>query len=209
MASPVRSTVRVSLGAFVGGPAAQPPSDTIYHLRTETPHLHDFSVFGPFHCLEAVVPSIISKLRKESPAGLDMFGEIMSTGPNALSSFEHIVAPLPGGNTLVIRLIKEQNAEVAATLPGPAWTVVCGELLSPTVHGTGLEDLTLCGSFVSAQKANEALRQVVDDKLRGNPRGKRFEVPKDDGTITCMARLGSETWIVESRFDSGIEIFEE
>ena len=67
------------------------------------------------------MPSIKTKLQQESPTGLAMFEEVMSTGPNALPSFEHIVAPLLGNHTMTIRLVKEQNAEVAATLPGPTW----------------------------------------------------------------------------------------
>jgi hypothetical protein len=209
MATPVRTTMRVTLSALSGEPAVPPQPDTIYYLKTETPHLHDFSVFGPFHCLEAVLPSIKAKLREESPAGLAMFDEVMSRGPNALSSFEHIVAPLQGNHTMVIRLVKEQNAEVAATLPGPTWTIICGEPLSSAAEAMKLKDLSLCGTFVSAQKANEALRRVVADKLQGNSRGRKLELPKEDGTMACLAQLGGKTWLVESRFDSGAEIFEE
>jgi hypothetical protein len=201
--------------AFSSRLAASPQLDTIYYLKTETPHLHDFSVFGPFHCLEAIVPSIKAKLRQESPMGLAIFEEIMSTGPNALPSFEHIVAPLLGNHTMTIRLVKEQNAEVAATLPGPTWIVFCAELLPSTLEPQDrngrmkLKDMSICGAFVSAQKANQALQQVVADKLQGKLGGRKLELPKEDGTLACMAKLGSKAWLVESRFESGAEIFEE
>ena len=159
------------------------------------------------------MPSIKTKLQQESPAGLAMFEEVMSTGPNALPSFEHIVAPLLGNHTMTIRLVKEQNAEVAATLPGPTWIVLCSELLSSTPEpqgrngGVKLKDMSICGAFVSAQKANQALQQVVADKLRGKSRGRKVELPKEDGTLACMAQVGSKAWLVESRFESGAEIF--
>jgi len=147
--------------------------------------------------------------------GLAMFEEMMSTGPNALPSFEHIVVPLSGNLTMTIRLVKEQNAEVAATLPGPTWVVFCAELLSSTPEPQDgnermkLKDMSICGAFVSAQKANQALRQVVADKLQGKSGGRKLELPKEDGTLACMAKLGSKSWLVESRFESGAEIFEE
>ena len=160
------------------------------------------------------MPSIKAKLRQESAAGLAMFEEVMSTGPNALPSFEHIIAPLPGNHTMTIRLVKEQNAEVAATLPGPTWVVFCAELLSSTPEpqdrngGVKLKDMSICGAFVSAQKANQALHQVVTDKLHGKSGGRKLELPKEDGTLTCIAQLGSKAWLLESRFESGAEIFE-
>lgn len=206
--------MRITGSAFSSTPAASPQLDTIYYLKTETPHLHDFSVFGPFHCLDAIVPSIKAKLRQESPTGLAMFEEMMSTSPNALSSFEHIVAPLLGNHTMTIRLVMEQNAEVAETLPGQTWVVFCAELLSSTPEpqdkneGVKLKDMSICGAFVSAQKANQALQQVVADKLQGKSGGTKLELPKEDGTLACMAQLGSKAWLVESRFESGVEIFE-
>jgi hypothetical protein len=214
MATNVRTSMRITGSAFSSKPAASPQLDTIYYLKTETPHLHDFSVFGPFHCLEAIVPSIKAKLQQESPTGLAMFEDVMSTGPNALPSFEHIVAPLLGNHTMTIRLVKEQNAEVAATLPGPSWVVFCAELLSSKPEpqdrngGVKMKDMSICGAFVSAQKANQALQQVVADKLQGKSGGRKLELPKEDGTLACMAQLGSKAWLVESRFESGAEIFE-
>ena len=161
-----------------------------------------------------MVPSIKAKLRQESPTGLAMFEEMMSTGPSALSSFEHIVAPLSDNHTMTIHLVKEQNPEVAAALPGPTWVVLCAELLSSTPEsqdrdeGAKLKDMSICGAFVSVQKANQALQQVVADKLQGRSGGRKFELGKEDGTLTCIAQLGSKAWLVESRFDSGVEIFE-
>jgi hypothetical protein len=211
MARPSRTTVRVNGNFFSGMEPPATPRDTIYYVKTETPHLGDFSIFGPFECLEAVVPSIRLKLQETSPAGLNTFDEMMTTGPNALMSFEYVVAPLPDGCTMTIRLLKEQNAELAATLPGPAWVVLCAEptpsSLASRDEEPKLKDLTICGAFISAEKANQAARQVVADKLQGMRRGRRVEEMKSDGTVQCAAISATQAWLVEVKRESGTEYF--
>lgn len=69
-----------------------------------------------------MAPSTLLKLRQKSPAGLQMF-ESMLQLLTGLGLSEHLNASLPGGNNLTIRVLPENNSEVAATLPGPAWQV--------------------------------------------------------------------------------------
>ena len=132
MDAPVPPQLRINFGAaqraLRGDSSLPQPTDTIYYLKTETPHLHDFSLFGTLDLIAAIVPSIRKKPQQTIPTGLKMSDEMMST--TGLSSFEYIVAPLPGGHSMTIRLIREQNAAVAATLPGPVWYVACAEGLS-------------------------------------------------------------------------------
>lgn len=165
MAQPqrVHTTMRVNGANVFGLGSPQPPTDTIYYLRTSTPHLHDLSLIGPFHVLDAMVPSLRAKLRDESPAGLQMLDEMMAA--SRISAFEHINAPLPGlGNhKMRIELIREKNPEVLAILPGPVWLVVISEPLQGAQLGPipKLKSQRFHGTFISAEKAKEAARELL------------------------------------------------
>jgi hypothetical protein len=181
--------------------------DTIYYIKTDTPHLSDCSFFGPFKSLEAAVPSIRKNLYQTSLPGLDTFDELMSASPNGLTSLQHFAAPLRDGGVMMIHIVKEQNAEVAATLPGPAWVVVCSELVIPPSAPKGVpkvKDLTICQTFVSAEKANQAVRRIATQKLQGMRGGRQFEIMNSDGTISCGVTSPTEVWAVEAKWESGI-----
>src|SRR5580700_4281357 len=99
-------------GGFIVQQSAMPCSeDTIYYIKTDTPHLSDCSFFGPFKSLEAAVPSIRKNLYQTSLPGLDTFDELMSASPNGLTSLQHFAAPLRDGGVMMIHIVKEQNAE--------------------------------------------------------------------------------------------------
>jgi hypothetical protein len=161
-------------------------------------------LFGPFGQLEAIVPSLRKKLQQTSPAGLKMFDEVIAIG--GLSSFEHIVAPLPDGHSMTIRLIKEQNAAVSATLPGPAWYVVFAELLSPP---SKWKNLFLCGTYTSTETANQAAQRAVVVRKQRVPGAVHSEEKREDGTIQCTIVAPNKIWVIESRFDSGVQYFED
>jgi splicing suppressor protein 51 len=212
MADTTPTTVHVKGEIFDHKPASS-STDTIYYIKTHIPHLDYFTMFGPFHCPEAAVPSIQGKLKQTSAAGLDIFNEILSAAPNAIESFEHLEAPLANGKTMMIQLIKEQNLELAASLPGPSWVVLCGEIAgsSPAsiVKEPKLKNMDICGAFLTVEKANEAAQQVAAGKLRGMQGGQRIEYPKTDGALMSMLISPTGVYLVEVRRDSGDESFDE
>jgi len=213
MAAPERTVMRFSINNFQAllgrnsAPSSPQPTDTIYYLKTETPHLHDFSVFGPFHLREAIVPSIRQKLQQTSPAGLATFDDLISR--MGLSSFEHIVAPLPGGHSMTIRLIKEKNPEVAATLPGPAWYVVSVEQLSLYSSFSEFKSFDICGTYTSAEAANQAARRLAEAKKQEEPGAIHGQDMRDNGTIQCVILSRDNAWGIGVHFDSGVEYFED
>ncbi|KAH8819308.1 hypothetical protein F5884DRAFT_760222 [Xylogone sp. PMI_703] len=143
-----------------------------------------------------------------SPAGLDTFNEMLSSGQNGLESFQHIEVPLSGGHKMMVRLTREENPEVAAKLPGPTWVVVCVEA-KPKDAADGqplLEDMIICGAFLSMDKANEAARQVLADITRGVEARKVEQIQKN-GALACVAVSPIKTWMVEVKYESGIEYF--
>jgi hypothetical protein len=201
MAEPIRTTFRVN-GNFFNEADCHLSQDAIYYVMTETPHLADFSFFGPFKCLEVAVPSIRYRLQQTSHPGLDTFDElIMSAGPNALTSLHHFTAPLQDGGVMVIHFIKEKNAEVAATLPGPAWIVICAELVLPQPTPRGglkLKGSTICRTFVSAEEANQAARQIAADELQRMRGGRQSEKMKSSGTVCVVVMSPTKGLVMEA-----------
>ena len=90
-------------------PAPPEPADVIYYITTETPHISDFSVFGPFHCLDATVPSIRHKLATVSSQALEFFD--MQLPGWGHGGFSHIKAPLApdGKHHMLLKLEKFEN----------------------------------------------------------------------------------------------------
>lgn len=214
MASSSRTTVRVNLNSLkqmAGASSAPPPppAGTIYYVQTSTPHIHDMSMFGPFHCLEALVPSVRRKLAQTSPAGLLTFDEMLSSADGHIS-FEHILAPLEDGNKMMIQVITRCNSEVAASLPGPVWNVVCSEILNPFDPASPkLKSFDIVGSFISPEAANEAVREVVASKARGMRAARQMVERQDDGATNALVMNSSACWIVESKLDDGVGHFDD
>jgi hypothetical protein len=155
MADATPTTVHVKV-EILDHKSASSSTYTIYYTNTHIPHLDDFTVFGPFHCPEATVPAIQGKLKQTSAAGLDAFNEILSSAPNAIEFFEHLEAPLSNGKTMMIQLIKEQNSELAAALPGPSWVVLCCEIagssLASIVKEPKLKNMDIAVPFLLLRK---------------------------------------------------------
>jgi mitochondrial splicing suppressor protein 51 len=212
MAESTPTAVPVNGGILDHEPAGS-STDTIYYIKTHIPHLDDFTMFGPFHCPEAAVPSIQRKLQQTSVTGLDAFNEILSSAPNGIESFEHLEAPLSNGKTMVIQLVKEQNPELAAALPSSSWVVLCCEIAGASLASMDKEPrikkMDICGSFLTIEKANEAAQQVVEEKLRGMQGGKKIKNSKSNGALMSAIISPTQGYLVQVKRDSGAESFDE
>ena len=200
----VRTTIRVNPFKRGSPPSSSSSSDTIYYLKTSTPHLYDFSLFGPFHVLDAIVPSLHTKLQATSPAGLAMFEDLMAAG--GIAGFQHIKAPLPGpeNHTMTVELVEEVNPEVLAILPGPAWTVVISEILPDyDASDPKLKSQELRGTFISAEKANNAARELLRDVLKSMRGGQAIDMPRADGGVDYAVVSAKESLVIEVRLDRG------
>ena len=110
---------------------------------------------------------------------------------------------------MTIRLIREKNPEAAATLPGPAWHVACVEPLSLDSNLSELKSLELCGTYTSAEAANQAVRRVAAAKKQEEPGAMHGEHMGENGTIQCVVMSRNKIWVIIVNFDSGVEYFED
>jgi hypothetical protein len=201
-----KTTMRLNMtqiNAMLNPTSAPPePADTIYYITTETPHISDFSVFGPFHCLDATVPSIRNKLASVSPKALEVFDEQLPAWGHG--GFAHIKAPLgpDGGHHMLLKLEKHKNATVRAALPGPAYTVLhCVDHIEKSSQET-----TICGTLLTVEAANQAARDKMEKEITGKSGVFRAEEILGDGTLSLAAGNSRYRWIVQVKYDSGEEI---
>ena len=164
-----RTTFRMNLGEFLGNDQHTPrtpkpvPEGTVYHILTESPSLKDYTGFGPFHCIEATVESILDKLQRVSMPGFRAFTEVLSQWCDG--SVVQMKAPLGDGNHITIRLIEEHNPAVAAALPGPAWTVRRSIFKGAVVQQLRYTDFDIVGSYLDKEQAFKAAREKMDRLL--------------------------------------------
>lgn len=90
-------------------------------------------------------------------------------------------------------------------LPGSTWVVKCSEVVRSEQK---LLDLTICGAFVGVEKANEEAQQVAKDRMSGLQGGKVIEQPSEDGCISRLVVSFTRSYVVEVRWESGIEFFD-
>lgn len=144
--------------------------------------------------------SLLEKLRKEYPIGLEMFLGWAREGLT-ITQMENFRFPIDSaGHEFTVRSHKEHNPQVAATLPGPSWSVVSayfkkGKQETQEVHQT----------YTSLEAANRGARAQMRDQLRGqtdymDP----IERMQDHGTIAMMAFRGESVLFVLSHYDPGI-----
>jgi len=97
-----RATVRLNWHKMRSDTTATPPTDMIYYLKTEVPHLHEFSTWGPSNQLDRMAGAVRQTLKLQSPGSVPVFDEAMAAAPP--TAFEHIIAPLDGDRTVKISL---------------------------------------------------------------------------------------------------------
>ena len=185
--------------------------DPIYYIRTETPHMGDFSAIGPFKTYEEMLPSIRFKLADVSPPALKAFNEMMESA-KSIEGFEHINAPLEDGNITTVRIEREENAEVAAALPCSVWKVQCGTVLTGKAQ-TGplvdLEDMEHISTFLSVEKANQAAREVRDEKCEMVSGATKTEWTRPNGSLAVGVKNDTHVWMIEVVREPGIQLAEQ
>jgi hypothetical protein len=169
---------------------------TIFHLMTEIPQIHDFSRFGPFHSRKAMVLSIQQKLEDETPTGLDEFMDFISE-PAGLDDFEGMTTRTKDGNTLNIYVLEEENAEVAATLPGPAWVVVTARFNMIPYYQ---KDHDVDRTYTSAEAANQGAKELLVEMMPGARYVEKYD---EKGLFVGATEAGGEALMVTVSYDRG------
>ncbi|KAK5138551.1 hypothetical protein LTR08_000139 [Meristemomyces frigidus] len=168
--------MRVNYGDFLrsrnpeSSAQASTPNETIYYLRTSTPHLHDISVLGPYHSIEALVAQAVHNFGDECASGVEALQDFAKEG--MLDAFGHITSPINNDPNKVktIRVIKEQNSAMAATLPGPTWYILSTDidpaLAYATIRGSSLDALVGL-AYAAMERSGPALLPVEDMMVHG------------------------------------------
>lgn len=192
-------------GYFKGAQLPSTDPETIYYIQTHTPHVGDFSFFGPFREPDEAEPSIRNKLQEASPVGHVLFDEMISSRQDGLASFDHLDVPLAGGRTMTLKLLKEKNAEVKATLPGPSWLVLIAEQspIRSSADALALDSFTIHGAFVSVERANKAAWEILAGKVRTMPGARTFEEVKSDRSLNCGIISRKKSVAIEVKFETG------
>ena len=197
-------------------PAPQDNQDTVYYLRTSTPHLHDITMSGPYTDLQEVHNQANHNFGTECEPGQNALQEFVRDGRPI--GFIHISSPINGdpNKTRRIELIRRTNAELAARFPCPVWNVVVSEPLLTAAgepqpgafDGVAMKSVDVHGSYFTKPAAMAAARKVLDDLLRRSPGCTIRDVSStSDNTFMHGAIIGprnrSMEWIVHVRYDSG------
>ena len=140
---------------------AEEEANTIYYLICENPDERDVSMFGPFHCREAFIPTLIRNIEKDAPLGLSMLHDMLC-GPIGAQGFIDIRSPISpsGEHRLTVRLEKPENRAVKDALPCPTWTVMQTEIIREGVEAHVME-MELCEAYLKKEDADRRVREVV------------------------------------------------
>ncbi|CAJ2500955.1 Uu.00g038080.m01.CDS01 [Anthostomella pinea] len=177
----------------------QAGTNTIYYLKTSTPHLYDITLSGPYRDLDAVYPQIMNNFGSEYPAGRSAVQDFMRDGH--LMSFQHITAPHRNdpNRTRTMRLVTERASR---SYLDPM------EILNITDYGGGvsLTDIHVRGTYDNEAAANTAAERVVQQLIGQLQGGNAYPGPGSDfaAMISGSRADGSEALtMVEVRHDTG------
>ena len=183
-------------------PPSNDPANTIYYLITETPHLNDFSVLGPFPNRQAMSMTVLNKLRDaHSLKGMEDFANLVEDP--GISTFTRIEAPIQdgSGNTMSITLHKEYNAAVKATLPGSCWLVLEAEIDKVEQCQTRLD---VFGTYTTKEAANRAVRLHAEDMASSAAGWRIVKGPVTvNGCMQCYISGPKTMSMVVVRYESG------
>ncbi|KAI1630037.1 hypothetical protein EDD37DRAFT_604901 [Exophiala viscosa] len=161
----MRSTFRMMGFPKMGDEPALADPDTIYYVKTSKPHIHRVTVSGPYYPLQNIFPPLLRQLRDAgSVEGERTLDDIVyGGGDEALLSLQYFHAPLPDGNIMKLELIREQNAQVAHSLPCEVWNICVNtttgdEDLMETLGHPPVSDMEVLESFVSKDEAHAAAK---------------------------------------------------
>lgn len=233
----IRSTMRISLGGRGNmidssnstttitntQPTQGPQSDDILYLQTTTRHLDDVTISGPYHSSKSLLRQVMDRLAHENSfAGQRTLQELLDATGGRLPV--HFTAPLPNGQTLRFDFLHETNAEVAQTLPAPAFTLMMqtpltnarGHPVMAQLPGGGgfmkLRDAEVVKTFTSAEPAlAEAKRKMAELKVGGGARARSTDLgAQGEEMLFCGAVLGlagqTPVRLVVVRRDDGVTV---
>ncbi|CAK1362467.1 unnamed protein product [Cercospora beticola] len=172
-------------------PSAEEETDTIYYLKTSTPHLYDISMSGPYKMLPQLFLQAAHNFGPECRPGIDTLNDFVIDEEHFVP-FQHISSPINGNPNLVrrVQLIRRTNAQIAEKLPCPVWNVVYAQprLEGPQQVSLGIvpmRTLDILDSFESKNEANAAARQKMSELLvkEGQARHRSVEMPMPGGTF--------------------------
>lgn len=109
---------------------------------------------------------------------------------------------------MAIRLLRERNAEMVARLAANTYTVIeLGPLERDSSRPSPLrlENISIVRTFRSSKRANEAARELLNEKARGMTDPTCQEVSKEDGTVLCFATSAREMRVVDVEFRQGLD----
>lgn len=188
-------------------PSQEPDRDTIYYLKTSTPHVNDISISGPYYPLEAIIPQVRHHLSARSPTSVEAFDQMLSEWPG-LQSFQHFKAPIAGGH-MIIELAKEKNRNVAAALPGPVWYIARAEPASlglPSPHSdrefVQLKALDVLETFTSVESANRRANELMAQTAR-EMGTRHVSLTQPGGAVAGAVLRGSQMIMFEVKGDTG------
>lgn len=204
-------------------PTSPPPdSDEVYYLRTSIPAIHDVTISGPFHVLEAALPNLRLRLAESSEA-TEVFNAVTENG-RLLNQFCHARGPIDEipEYFIEVELLRVSDAPLKRALPCPVYRVISSE---PFLNAAGqpsqsprpgggmcVEDMQLIGSYVSAAAAKARANQVLDARMSDHPVALPKHVTAVDKGPGAMGVLvtfsGNSTpvvsFIVMVSYDSGV-----
>lgn len=152
-----------------------PDSDEVYYLRTSIPAIHDITISGPFHVLEAALPNLRLRLAESSEA-TEVFNAITENG-RLLNQFCHARGPIDEipEYFIEVELLRVNDAQLKRRLPCPVYKVISSEPFldsggqpsqSPRPGGgMCVKDMQLIGSYVSAAAAKARANELLDARM--------------------------------------------
>ncbi|KAK4620023.1 hypothetical protein CLAFUW4_11244 [Fulvia fulva] len=193
------------------GNQSRDTSDTIYYLKTSTPHIHDIAVSGPYHDLESVHAQASHNFGSECSPGRSALEDFVRDGRHM--AFEHIASPINGDPNRIKKttLLRRQDAHLAAKLPCPVWNVVVSEVDSE-LKASGwaernqmvpMKDMEIRQSYESEVAAKEKAREILQELVSSNE-GCTSRIMRQTPFQAGVLDGQGPRFVVEVRYDGGL-----
>lgn len=203
-------------------PSPPPDSDEVYYLRTSIPAIHDITISGPFHVLEAALPNLRLRLAESSEA-TEVFNAVTENG-RLLNQFCHARGPIDEipEYFIEVELLRVSDSPLKRSLPGPVYKVISSEpfldaggqpsQLPRPGGGMCLKDMQLVGSYVCAAAAKAKANELLDARMSDYP----LALPKHvtaveegEGAMGVIINFGRNSipvvpFILMVSYDSGV-----
>lgn len=176
-----------------GRATTEADQDIIYYFQAIKAHLHEIKVSGPFRSVDAMIPTMASRLRDESAGpGERMLADMVADG--AIRNCQHIQTPLADGNIMRLEIYKERNAAVAGRLPCETWRAtslipMLDDARSVARHADGsvqVDRVEHIVTHLTLDDANQAALGLHDGLMTNFGESTRHEEREDDGLYSAL-----------------------